>query len=108
MNRLPFQLERWNGNMSITILLEKHELPYIASIVSTINHSSIRFTLYILEDSSTKKYHCSVVLPQFERQYYHYCFPYNVLRDLAIESIQTSHYLLIDSDAILSSMFLFY
>ena len=107
MNRLPLQLQRWNGNMSIAILLEKHELPYIASIVTTVNHPSIRFTFYILDDSPSRKNHCSVVLPKFERQYYHYCFPYNVLRDLAIESIQTSHYLLIDSDAILSSIFLF-
>lgn len=104
LNRLPFQLDRWKGPMSLIIQCNEDEIRTVTSIISTVRRSNIRFTLYILKDVPKGQKKCSFVTLNTTVINYDSCFAYNVLRDLAIESIQTTHYLILDGDAILSSI----
>ena len=103
VDRLPFHLNRWHEPMSIVIQLNEDELSTIASIISTINRPNIRFTLYILKNIPLRKKKCSFVTMNKKEIHYDSCFAYNELRDLAIETIHTTHYFLIDGDAIITS-----
>ena len=104
MDRLPFHLYRWHEPMSIVIQLYEDELSTIASIISGIQRPNIRFTLYILKNVPRGRKGFSFITMNNKVIYYKSCFAYNELRDLAIETIQTTHYLMIDGDAIITSM----
>ena len=45
-----------------------------------------------------------IAFPELEIVLADSCFPINVLRDLGIETIQTTHYFILDGDAVISSM----
>ena len=98
LDRLPLHLDRWNGSMSIAIQMTEDELPTVAQVISTINRPNIRFTLYIAKDSG-----CDYVSESRKVYHFNNCFVINELRDLAIETIETTHFMVIDGDGILSS-----
>lgn len=102
LDRLPIHLSHWSGNMSIAIQLEESELPLVADVITKTNRSNIRFTLYILKDIHRPS-KGTFLMKQYRRVYFPSCFACNVLRDLAIETIQSTHYFLIDGDAIITS-----
>ena len=104
MDRLPFHLNRWHEPMSIVIQLYEDELSSIASIITRIQRPNIRFTFYVLKNVPRGIKGCSFITMNNRKIYYESCFSYNELRDLAIETIQTTHYLMIDGDAIITSM----
>ena len=99
LDRLPLHLDRWNGSMSIAIQMTEDELPTVAQVISTINRPNIRFTLYIAKDSG-----CDYVSESRKVYHFNNCFVINELRDLAIETIETTHFMVIDGDGILSSL----
>lgn len=103
MNRLPLHLERWNESMSIALFLEESELPTISRIITNTKRTNIRFTLYIIKEIPNTNNRCSFVLQNKQRMMYPMCFPTNVLRDLAIETIRTTHYLILDGDSLITS-----
>ena len=74
----------------------------IFKYVSTITDKRIRFTFYIVKGEKSKK-KCSYV-SQKKTIYFDSCFVINELRNLAIETIQTSHFMVIDGDAIISGI----
>ena len=105
LDRLPLHLQRWKGPMSISIQLNEEELEETAMIINAINRKNIRFTFYVvkkLQNPSKNNYHCSFISMNRKVVYYDSCFVINELRNLAIETILTTHYMLIDGDAIIS------
>lgn len=104
LNRLPFHLERWHEPMSIVIILNENELLKVSNTITKINRSNIRLTLYIIKNLTNNQNKCIYYKQNNKMVFSTYCYPYNELRDLAIETIQTSHYLLLDGDAIITSM----
>ena len=103
LNRLPLQFKRWKGPMSLAIQLDEEELPKVARILSKINRTNIRYTFYITKNIGKDIPRCTFIAMNGTSLLYNRCFVINELRNLAIESIQTTHYMLIDSDGIISS-----
>ena len=103
MNWLPLQFQRWKGPMSLAIQLDEEELPTVARILSKINRTNIHYTLYITKNIGKNIPRCSFIAMNGTSLFYNRCFVINELRNLAIESIQTTHFMLIDSDGVISS-----
>ena len=80
------------------------DISTVATVVSNITRPNIRFTFYILKNSDKGQAKCSYVRKLSEIVLADSCFPINVLRDLGIETIQTTHYFILDGDAVISSM----
>ena len=97
MNRLSFHLDRWHEPISIVIQLYENELPTVGEIVTTLKRTNIRFTFYILQNNTSSNDKCTYVLPKKKIIHTEYCFAYNELRDLAIETIKllTIYYLMV-------------
>ena len=89
--------------MSLAIQLDEEELPRVARILSKINRTNIRYTLYITKNIGKNIPRCTFIAMNGTSLFYNRCFVINELRNLAIESIQTTHFMLIDSDGIISS-----
>ena len=81
----------------------KRELPKVARILSKINRTNIRYTFYITKNIGKDIPRCTFIAMNGTSLLYNRCFVINELRNLAIESIQTTHYMIIDSDGIISS-----
>lgn len=105
LDRLPLHMQRWKGPMSIAIQLNEEELQETVKIINSIHRKNIRFTFYVVKQLPTNNYHCSFISMNRTTVYYDSCFVINELRNLAIESIHTTHFMLIDGDAIISSIF---
>lgn len=103
LNRLPLQFQRWKGPMSLAIQLDEEELPTVARILSKINRTNIRYTLYITKNIGKNIPRCTFIAMNGTSLFYNRCFVINELRNLTIESIQTTHFMIIDSDGIISS-----
>ena len=89
--------------MSLAIQLDEEELPRVARILSKINRTNIRYTLYITKNIGKNIPRCTFIAMNGTSLFYNRCFVINELRNLAIESIQTTHFMIIDSDGIISS-----
>ena len=70
--------------------------------MNAIQRKNIRITFYIIKEQPKSNYHCTFISMNRTKVRYTTCFVFNELRDLAIESIQTTHFLLTDGDAIIS------
>lgn len=88
--------------MSISIQLNEEEFEETVKVVSAISRKNIRITFYIIKEQPNQEYHCTFISMNRTNVHYSTCFVFNELRDLAIESIQTTHFLLTDGDAIIS------
>lgn len=100
MDRLPFHLSRWHDNMSIALQLFEHELPQALDYVMKYARNNIRWSFYIIDDAPTNK--CFYIRKNGTRLFHDSCYECNILRNLAIESITTSHFLIIDGDGIMT------
>ena len=89
--------------MSIAIQMTEDELPTVAQVICSINRPNIRFTLYIVKKKSGNS-GCNYVSETKKVIHFDQCFVINELRNLAIETIQTSNFMVIDGDGILSSI----
>lgn len=104
MNRLPFHLDRWHEPMSIVIQCNENELSSISTYITSISRSNIRFTFYVIKNDTSDIRKCSFISRNMTTIYSEFCYPLNELRDLSIETIKTSHFLILDGDALITSM----
>ena len=102
LSRLQLHLDRWSEPMSIAIQLNEAELPSVLHSVFNYTRDNIRWSFYVTEDSPDNK--CFYIQLNGTKIYYDSCYECNILRSLAIESITTSHFMIIDADGILSSI----
>lgn len=105
LDRLPLHFDRWNGDMSIAIQLTEAELEEVARVLTSFQRRYVRYTLYVIKETYQSN-GCSFVSFARETVEYDSCFVVNELRNLAIETIQTSHFLITDGDGILSGKLL--
>ena len=106
LNRLPYHIRRFQGPKIFIIYALEEELSQIHSTISTITDSSVTFIFYIPSSSSSLSQPPTFV--KSENTSSHIVrkkpfYPINLLRDLAIEYIQTTHYLFLDCDILISS-----
>ena len=104
MNRLPYHMKRWKGNMSVAIMCDESEMPLVASLLEDyINRSGIVFSFYVRK--TITKLNTPYYLQEDGKRVYRDSglFPISFLRLLAIECITTTHYLSIDGDVFISS-----
>ncbi|KNB43828.1 glycosyltransferase-like protein [Blastocystis sp. subtype 4] len=100
-------LERWSGPLSLAIFAKWSEFSIIEDMMVDIKRSNIRIVLYIVDDRHPIQpndnciYHdynttegVSLVCDRFNASIY----PINTLRNLAINFIDTSHFLNLDMD----------
>ena len=105
--RLPYIMDRWNASMSIAVFATEEEVKDVAfDMINYKSSQSIVYTIYVRKriSSSNTPYYLNREGVRFE--YPDGVYPLNVLRNLAIESITTSHYMLIDADVFLSTTLL--
>ena len=102
MDRLYLHLDRWKGPMSIAVQVNEEDFNDLIRIVKVIKRNNIRFTFYIVKELIESKYRCIFKSMNGTDVYYESCYAINVLRNLAIETIQTSHFMIIDGDGIVS------
>ena len=91
--------------MSIAIQLEEDELEQMAYTLLALSRRDIRFTLYIVKKRSLS-FKCTFQTMKNKTERLKSCFVINELRNFAIETIRTTHYLLVDGDGLVSSMFI--
>lgn len=103
-DRLPFLLSRWRGVISLAVFADESELYKLHSILNAFTtQRRIIFSFYI------RKRITSSIIPTFvapKGKAYSFkdgIYPMNILRDMSIESIDTSHYVALDIDAFVSS-----
>lgn len=76
-------------------IVDKRLKPYL--------NDRIVYVFYVVKEYEPHKYKAYYVKSRKERELFNVpVFPLNLVRDLAIESIQTTHYLLIDIDFLIS------
>ena len=102
LNRLPYHLDRWKGLASIAIQVYEKDLTETLKTVSTITRNNIRFTFYVIKKKEDGSKHCTFKSVNNTIIYYQNCYVINELRNLAIETIQTSHFILVDGDGLIS------
>ena len=104
LDRMPYLLKRWQGPISIAIFITESEVRKLATrIAPFLSSRRIVFSFYVQKTITLDN------IPYYRegkwsvRQYSKGMYPLNLLRDLSIEAITTTHYLLIDVDVFLSS-----
>ena len=102
-DRMPFILKRWKGPMSIAVFVTLEEYSSFVNAITPYLGLPITFSVYIplgLE-------HSSYFVRETGKQtvFAHTLYPINLLRDLAIESIHTTHSFCVDADFFFSGLF---
>ena len=99
MNRLPFILRRWKGAISLSILVKESEVESLADrILECAGLRRIVFTVYVTKTITNNAIPFYVLADGTHLDYPEGFYPINTLRDLAIESISTTHLLVADMD----------
>lgn len=98
---MKYLLQRWKGPMSIACLIQMDEFVSFVKSISPYFGLPITFSVYVPLKPHNSSYFIEgngkrMVFPST-------LYPVNLLRDLAIESIRTTHYLNIDADLFVSS-----
>ena len=86
-------LKQWEGPVSTVLFIEQNELKSAASLIMKHNRTNLIYSLYILPKEPSPPYR---IIKGERREYASPLYPINELRDLGIESIVTTHYLLLD------------
>ena len=99
MNRLPFILKRWKGVISLSVLVKESEVESLANrILGYAGLRRIVFTVYVTKTITKSTIPFYVLADGTHLNYPEGFYPINTLRDLAIESISTTHLLIADTD----------
>lgn len=88
--------------MSISCFIQQDEFVSFAETISSYFGLPIVFTVYIPESSLGASYY--IRNDNTKMVFNTTLYPVNLLRDLSIESIQTTHYMNIDADLFISSL----
>ena len=102
-DRLPYLMKRWKHRINMAIFLQERDIPEVKQLINEYSSfHRIKFILYIVKDKIDTPYrsiYFDPVKPIYSNET---IFPINVLRDLAIESIETTHYYVSDIDVFAS------
>lgn len=96
---LKKHLERWPGPIVLTLIITGSELNEASKLIIKLVKTK-RVTVIVYMQTSAP-----IALSDSEHDklsYAHNIYPINLLRDLSIESIETTHYLVADADLMLS------
>ena len=95
---LPILMKRWRGPISTVLFIEEDQLRDVAAFILQQKRYNVIYSLYIRHTSSSN---IPYVARKGKRVYYvNGIYPTNTLRNIGIESILTSHYLLLNIDTI--------
>ena len=95
VDRFPYLLARWRGPISTVMFVNETEVEKAFEFIFRHRKYPITFTLYIVHNMGVNPYFfAGTKRVYFDKGLY----PYNVLRNIGIESISTTHYLLVDID----------
>ena len=85
--------------MILSVAIVESEIPPLLKLINSISRQSqITFVIYIVKEYNGE--HKSVFFNEQGPEYSNeVIFPINLLRDLAVESIDTSHFFICDIDA---------
>lgn len=100
IDRFPYLLKRWKGPISSVFCIDEIELRLLAEFIMTIDRQNILFNIYIRRLSPIVPY---LWWNTTKKEYPEGIYPLNVLRDIGIDSIETTHFLLLDIDVMPSS-----
>ena len=87
--------------MSVVIQCNEEEIMDLITVINDIKRMNIRFTFYIVKHLNVEN-KCSFKTKDGSLIYYKTCYVINELRNLAIETIQTSHFIIVDGDGLIS------
>lgn len=94
-------MKRWNGPISICIVLPESQVKELDEKLSPFMNRGIVFTFYIAKEYPDHLYHGYYIRNKEKgiiQTFNTMIYPVNFARDLAIESLSTTHYLFIDCD----------
>ena len=102
-NRFPFILQRWPGYVSVAIFVKQSEVSALAEKMAQFAaERRVIYTVYVQKTIDPENPPFYVMPNKEKRLYPKGLYPLNILRDLAIESIHTTHFFMIDADVFLS------
>ena len=104
MNRIPYLIKRWKRDISIAMFLEENDILRLESVITKYTSlKRIVFSFYVrktISSPNTPYYRKDKTnVKYFDNGLY----PMNIMRDMAIESVETTHYLLLDIDTFIST-----
>ena len=100
-DRIPYLLKRWDGPMSVGVFVKKKEMSAFVNAILPYLGLPITFSVYVPMKVKGSSYH---IRGNGRREWFpDSLYPMNLLRDLAIETIHTSHFLYLDADFFTSS-----
>ena len=103
MNRVPYHIARWKDLKVIVVMVKRNELKEAWNRLSVFKDPSLRFILYIVDLRSTP-YFIKSANPREVQKRQQPFYSLNLYRDIGIESITTTHFLIIDGDVFVSSV----
>ena len=102
IDRLPYHLARWKELKVIVVMVTRSELQEAWTKLGAFKERSLRFILYVINLQSTP-YFIKNTNPWTTAPRARPFYSLNLFRDIAIESITTTHFLMIDGDVFVSS-----
>ena len=106
INRIPYLLERWKGRIVLSFFMTENDILKIDQLLQPYLNSRIDFVFYVVKYLDINGNYGYYIDGKGEKVLFNEpIFPLNLMRDLSIESIKTTHYLLIDIDFFISSTF---
>ena len=98
-DRLPYLMKRWKHRINMVIFVTENEIDELREVIDSYkSYKRITFILYIVKSRIGSRYQ-SIYYDEKKPVYRNNTiFPINVLRDLAIEFIDTTHYFVSDID----------
>ena len=106
LDRIPYLLDRWKGPIALSLFVLESEMPTLDSLLRPYLSDRLTFVFYVVKEYKNKSYYAYYIKSLIRQDYEKFAtpiFPLNTMRDLAIESVETTHYLLIDIDFFISS-----
>ena len=101
IDRLPYHLARWKELKVILIMVTRSNLQEAWTKLAAFKEPSLRFILYVVDPQFTP-YFIKNTDPWTVLQRTRPFYSLNLFRDIAIESITTTHFLMIDGDVFVS------
>ena len=101
IDRLPYHLARWKELKVILIMVTRSNLQEAWTKLAAFKEPSLRFILYVVDPQFTP-YFINTTDPWTVLQRTRPFYSLNLFRDIAIESITTTHFLMIDGDVFVS------
>ena len=99
-DRLPYLMKRWKHRINMVIFVTENEIDELREVIDSYkSHKRITFILYIVKSRTNSRYQSIYYDGKKPVYRNNTIFPINVLRDLAIEFIDTTHYFICDIDA---------